>query len=337
MSDTNLVYTSEDYKDYYQNLSMASENDSLKIWQHIQKNVNGLKDMKLESILDIYNDSENITYLGNNFWTYANNVDTTVKVYSTEKMDYPSFPYIALTAKLCLPTALADSNTRGDNINDMYSSFTDDDLYKAFDSTEIEFDKISTVESVKQVQNMPDNLTEVLCVFKNPDSYIKLYTSRSSNSGVYGYTYDKNEYNHETGFSNEENCYEYLRVGNDAYYRDNHADMYFKASEFKGKMVKDGESFRDFFIKNYKFSYSFNASVENTPYTIQVYNNGNSYITLVSNPNAKDKLKAWVSDDNGVIVVSDIFMSSDKNSDNVFAAISQSHSYAKEHIGSKKD
>ena len=79
---------------------MSSLEDSKKMWQHVQQNVSQIKDMKLESKLNIFTDDEKISYLGNNIWTYANAKDITVKVFSTENMEYPSSPYIAITPLL---------------------------------------------------------------------------------------------------------------------------------------------------------------------------------------------------------------------------------------------
>ena len=68
-----------------------------------------------------------------------------------------------------------------------------------------------------------DCSNESLYIYKDPSSYINIFASTASNSGSTGYAYDKDDYNHATGFSNEENCYEYLKLNNESFYREAHA------------------------------------------------------------------------------------------------------------------
>ena len=332
LDDKNIVYSSEDYKDFYENNSVGSK-DPNNILDHIQENISQFEAVRNKTpkiVFNISNTNENITYIGSNLWSYANTKDNTIKIFSTEQMEYPSYPNIAITTKLCLPTAVADSEARHGNFKDTYASFTDEDVNTLYDSTKITTDKIDLFESIEQKDNEVDNMNEVFCIFRNPDSYIRISTLRVTKSGSSGYMYEKKDYGHKDNFLI--NYYSYIRLDDEAYYMDRRSDTFQKTTEFKNSMLNDGESFYDYFIKNYKFCYSFNASIDNKSSTIQVYNMENSYISLVVDSTGNIQ-HAWLSDDKGIILITDIQLSANENPDNDYNTLTSSFNKAKERLG----
>ena len=328
LDDKNIVYSSEDHKDFYENNSIDFKKPN-KIFDHIQENVSQFESLRNkipQTVFIISNTNENIAYMGSNLWSYANTKDNTIKIFSTEHMEYPSYPSIAIISKLCLSTAVADSEARHGNISTQYTSFTDEDVNTIYNSTKITTDKIDLFESLEQQETLVDSMNEIFCIYRNPDSYIRIHTLRATKSGKTGYLYEKKDYSHKEDFLI--NYYNYIRLDDEAYSKGYRSDKFEKATEFKNSMLKDGKSFYDYFIKNYKFCYSFNASVDNDSSTIQVYNMDNSYVSLVVDSTGKMK-HAWLSDDKGIVLIVDINLNTNKNPDTEFNMLTSYYKQAK--------
>ena len=309
VNDKNLVSTSDDYKD-----------------------------LALNNLLNIETNETNITYLGNNTWSVAKASDHSVKIYSTENLEYPSLPYTALVARLCMPTGFADSEARSKSDEEQYKEFSNDDVQKYFDNVSVDTENISTAKVIALSSAKINCLNEMLYVYRDPSSYVNIFASTVEDGKSTGYAYDKDDYNHATGFSNEENCYEYLKLNNESFYREAHEDIYYKADEFRSDYVQPDQPFLYYLLKNYKFSYTFNVSVDNDSYVVQVYNKDDTYVSLLlSTSKGNNPQQIWVSDNSGTILISEASMNSEKDSSRALDKIKESVSYAKEHLGNEKD
>jgi len=343
VNDKNLVYTSDDYKDFYDELYASSTypegtaNPS-DIFNHLKEHVSSLKDLELNNLLNIETNETNITYLGNNTWSVAKASDHSVKIYSTENLEYPSLPYTALVARLCMPTGFADSEARSKSVEEQYKEFSNDDVQKYFDNASVDSENISTAKVIALSSAKINCLNEMLYVYRDPSSYVNIFASTVEDGKSTGYAYDKDDYNHATGFSNEENCYEYLKLNNESFYREAHEDIYYKADEFRSDYVQPDQPFLYYLFKNYKFSYTFNVSVDNDSYVVQVYNKDDAYVSLLlSTSKGNNPQQIWVSDNNGTILISEASMNSEKDLSKALDQIKESVSYAKEHLGKEKD
>jgi len=259
--------------------------------------------------LEINGLNETIRYYGDNEWAFIS--DKEASIYKVKGGKEASLPCAFLSAQLCIPYAFAKSAPEV-KTNNTFMQLNGLDLQDIADHMIIDYTNLTEKSNVIY----PDSkvVNEYMYLYKDDSTYIN-YSSTKINGGDNGKAYylQKDEYNHETGFSNEDNYYNYLRYKNEKYYRPDTHDVYYKAKNFQDDFfIKNENLFFEQVAKTYKFEYSFPVKIYDNTYNIVLFSQGGTYLAILFD-DTNHPGKAWSVNKDGVSIATDIIYVEENN------------------------
>ena len=262
------------------------------------------KSKPLTPIMQITTESETISYLGNNSWSFKS--DDEEKIYQSADSKEVSYPCMFLATKLCLPYACAYSHSEAE-YNESYLQMRGMDVQEIADSLKIDYAKTNTNTHLKY----PDSkvIKEEVCLFKNNTNYLKyLSLKKFGSDGKGAYSLKKSEINGTTGepVDSSEHLYSYIKYNDVSYYCDNAEDKFYKAKDFKDDFfIKDEHLFFEQLMTSYKYQYNFPVKLYDKTYYVEVFKNNDEFICVLLN-DVSHPGKSWSISSDGLKIATDL-------------------------------
>lgn len=286
------------------------------------------KTKEITALFELNSDDEIIKYLGDNTWSFQ--IGNEVSIYKPTDSKEATLPCAFLATELCVPYAFAKSRITESN-NSEFNQFAGMDMQDIADHLSIDYANISE----KSYIVYPDSkaVCENIYLYKDNSNSLRYlgYKINGKDKGK-AYYLQRDELNHDTGLSNEDSFYHYIRYNDEKYYRPDSHDMFYKADKFEDDFfIKDENLFYEQLAKAYKFEYSFPIKVYDKSFDVSIFTQGNTHVAVLFDE-TKHVGKAWFVNTDGIVIATDLLFIEEANASKVDEWFKDEIAYAREKL-----
>ena len=290
------------------------------------------KTKEITPLFELNSDDEIIKYLGDNTWSFQ--VGNEVSIYKPTDSKKASLPCAFLATELCLPYALAKAQLTENHESD-FNQFTNMDIQDIADHLSIDYKNLTN----KSYIVYPDSkaVYENIYLYKDNSTYLQ-YLGNKINGKDKGKAYylQRTETNHDTGLSNENNFYHYIRYNNEKYYRPDTKDVFYKTDKFEDDFfIKDENLFYEQLAKSYNFEYSFPVTVFDKSFDVSIFTQNDSHVAVLFDQ-SKHVAKAWLINTDGIVIATDLSFNEEASTSVAEEWFKDEIAYARERVNDKK-
>ena len=290
------------------------------------------KTKEITPLFELNSDDEIIKYLGDNTWSFQ--VGNEVSIYKPTDSKKASLPCAFLATELCLPYALAKAQLTENHESD-FNQFSNMDIQDIADHLSIDYKNLTN----KSYIVYPDSkaVYENIYLYKDNSTYLQ-YLGNKINGKDKGKAYylQRTETNHDTGLSNENNFYHYIRYNNEKYYRPDTKDVFYKTDKFEDDFfIKDENLFYEQLAKAYNFEYSFPVTVFDKSFDVSIITQNDSHVAVLFDQ-SKHVAKAWLISTDGIVIATDLSFNEEASTSVAEEWFKDEIAYARERVNDKK-
>ncbi|MCR5629800.1 hypothetical protein [Eubacterium sp.] len=290
------------------------------------------KTKEITPLFELNSDDEIIKYLGDNTWSFQ--VGDEVSIYKPNDSKEATLPCAFLAAELCIPYAFSKAQLT-DNVNSEFNQFAGMDIQDIADHLSIDYKNLTN----KSYIVYPDSkaVYENIYLYKDNSTYLQ-YLGNKINGKDKGKAYylQRTETNHDTGLSNENNFYHYIRYNNEKYYRPDTKDVFYKTDKFEDDFfIKDENLFYEQLAKSYNFEYSFPVTVFDKSFDVSIFTQNDSHVAVLFDQ-SKHVAKAWFINTDGIVIATDLSFNEEASTSVAEEWFKEEIAYARERVNDKK-
>ena len=290
------------------------------------------KAKEITPLFELNSDDEIIKYLGDNTWSFQ--VGNEVSIYKPTDSKKASLPCAFLATELCLPYALAKAQLTENHESD-FNQFTNMDIQDIADHLSIDYKNLTNKSYIVYLDSKA--VYENIYLYKDNSTYLQ-YLGNKINGKDKGKAYylQRTETNHDTGLSNENNFYHYIRYNNEKYYRPDTKDVFYKTDKFEDDFfIKDENLFYEQLAKAYNFEYSFPVTVFDKSFDVSIFTQNDSHVAVLFDQ-SKHVAKAWLISTDGIVIATDLSFNEEASTSVAEEWFKDEIAYARERVNDKK-
>ena len=287
-----------------------------------------VKTKEITPLFELTSDNEIIKYLGDNTWSFQ--VGSEVSIYKPTDSKEASLPCAFLAAELCIPYTFAKAQLTEESTPE-FNQFAGLDMQEIADHFSIDYANLTD----KSYIVYPDSkaVSETIYLYKDNSTCLRYLGNK-----IYGkdngkaYYLQRDELNYNTGISNEDNFYHYLRYNDEKYYRPDTHDVFYKADKFEDDFfIKEENLFFEQLAKAYKFEYSFPVKVFDESFDVSIFTQGNTHVAVLFDK-TKHVGKAWFVNTDGIVIATDLLFTEEANVSKADEWFKEEIAYAREKL-----
>ena len=290
------------------------------------------KPKEITPLFELNSDDEIIKYLGDNTWSFQ--VGNEVSIYKPTDNKEATLPCAFLATELCLPYAFAKAQLTENHESD-FNQFTNMDIQDIADHLSIDYKNLTN----KSYIVYPDSkaVYENIYLYKDNSTYLQdLGNKINGKDKGKAYYLQRTETNHDTGLSNENNFYHYIRYNNEKYYRPDTKDVFYKTDKFEDDFfIKDENLFYEQLAKSYNFEYSFPVTVFDKSFDVSIFTQNDSHVAVLFDQ-SKHVAKAWFINTDGIVIATDLSFNEEASTSVAEEWFKEEIAYARERVKDKK-